>query len=745
MLRKVLVILAIITLLSTTVYTSKIDNSKENIMYTKRVLVLFSYNYTFPTVKDIIGGIEKRFSNSKIQYSIEFMDSKRIYNEEYISNLKRGFELKKEQGITYDIVIAFDDNGLKFAVDNKETLFDNVPIVFGGINDFQYAMSFNKVPDITGFVEEVSIKETIDIAMKINNSANKILAIVDNTTTSKSIEENINTIQKDYTDIEFEMINISNMYINNVNKYLKSINENKTIVILISAYNDKNGILNFEQAVKTITNSLPYPVYHLWKHGIGKGLFGGKVIDFYGEGYKVASLVVDILNNNVNIEDIKVTNSMLNKYCFDYELIRKFNIDKSILPEESEYINKPDYSEIIIIITILIMTIVLIKMFQTLIKERNKAEEANKAKGDFLAKISHELRTPLNAIVGYIRLINSNEIDDSILKKRIDVIEKSSNVLLSLINDILDISVIEHGKMKYYEEVVDIRGAIDNVIEIMEVTLVNTNVYIETIIDKNIPDYIIVDYKRLTQVLTNLLYNAIKYTDEGKITLSAQVKEVSNNEVNILWVVQDTGKGMKNQTIDKIFGAFEQEDNGKTRKYTGAGLGLFITKEIITRMGGNISVESQLNIGSKFTFNTKCQIATKEEKQSTIKISNYIEKTNKRILLVEDNEINQMLTKELLEPYVDSIVICENGEEAIQITNNSNFDIIFMDLHMPKMDGIKATTIIRENKRYEKVPIIALTADIINLQNNKSLKDLFDGYITKPIDMMELINVLKHK
>ncbi|MGZ4118244.1 MAG: PAS domain S-box protein, partial [Bacteroidia bacterium] len=369
--------------------------------------------------------------------------------------------------------------------------------------------------------------------------------------------------------------------------------------------------------------------------------------------------------------------------------------------------------------------------------ERAKAEQSKRAKEIFLANMSHEIRTPMNAIIGFSRLLKEGALSAKQFSY-LDAIISSSENLLVIINDILDFSKIESGKISLEEIPFNLETTIERVIKQVELKSLEKSIALKVIYDPKLPKILIGDPFRVGQVLLNLVNNSVKFTRQGSIKVICSLNDINKDSVNVSFKIADTGIGIKKEILAKIFEDFIQADDSINRKYGGTGLGLTISKQLIELMGGEISVESVIGLGTIFTFSLSFKIASHEQiPKKEKKIVDLKKLTGRKILLAEDNEFNQMLALSILESWEADVSIAKNGKEALDLIAKNNFDIILMDIQMPEMDGIEATKIIRKKLKF-KTPILALTANAFKTDREKYMKSGVNDYITKPFDSENL-------
>lgn len=375
---------------------------------------------------------------------------------------------------------------------------------------------------------------------------------------------------------------------------------------------------------------------------------------------------------------------------------------------------------------------------------KQKAEASNFAKEKFLANMSHEIRTPLNAINGLTELLFDLRPSKA-QKDYLSAIKTSSDNLLVIINDILDYSKIETGNLSLEKVGFDLKKTISSQMQAFKLKALENSVDLRLVEDDRVSDVLIGDSVRIGQVITNLLSNAIKFTPNGTVALAYELLE-SNKESNLIeFQVIDNGVGINPENLQEIFESFKQEDDSISRKFGGTGLGLAITQQLVELHDSKLKVESQKGLGSTFSFKVRFNIGVRADLPIDGRINRgNLAFQNLTILLAEDHEINQIVARNLLEKFGASVEVAENGREVLKMLMKKRYDVVLMDMQMPKMNGLTATRSIRNKMGLMglNIPIVAVTANVHPTERQKCMDAGMNGYVTKPYDPEEIIHAI---
>ncbi|QQL49953.1 response regulator [Mucilaginibacter ginkgonis] len=370
---------------------------------------------------------------------------------------------------------------------------------------------------------------------------------------------------------------------------------------------------------------------------------------------------------------------------------------------------------------------------EELIKTVEVSNKSKLVKENFLAKMSHEIRTPLNAIMGLTYVLKNMSLNDE-QKGLVNLLEYSSNSLLGIVNDILEISKIDAGHVKINRIEIEITRLIDNICESTRPMALSKGLQLICEIDENVPKLIIADGLRLNQILINLINNAIKFTEKGIVKLGVKLTEKMDNKCFLTFAISDTGVGIPKEKLGTIFSRFEQIENNVKENFGGTGLGLAIVKKLAELKGGNIAVESKLGQGSTFTF-SNWYVNTNNKLNSELnQIFQLNPLENIRILVVDDNAVNRIVTQKILSGWKISVDTADDGFMALDKLREYSYDLILMDIHMPKMNGLETTAIIRnefpDNKK--NVPIISYSSSVVESELQQAKEAGVNEFVLKP-------------
>lgn len=385
------------------------------------------------------------------------------------------------------------------------------------------------------------------------------------------------------------------------------------------------------------------------------------------------------------------------------------------------------------------------KRMQQDIVDAEQAKTANRMKSEFLTNMSHEIRTPLNGILGMAQVL-SDRLDEPELLACTDTIIESGELLLSVVNDVLDISKIEAGKINIIKSPTHLDQCLNSLIELWRPTAQEKNLTLKLSLDPKLPEVLEFDSTRLKQCISNLISNALKFTERGYVSVRVSGSTENNIDWRLLVHVEDTGIGIARDVVKRLFNEFEQASDTTARDYGGTGLGLAISRRFANLMGGDLNVKSRLGVGSTFILHIEAQTPASEHKVSPSQKASRpghlnLVKESTRALLIDDNLVNLKVARAFIGKFIGDIVEVDSGESALKLLErDANFDVIYLDKRMPGMDGLETLKHIRNmSASYGDVPIIALTADAMAGEREALLEAGFDGYATKPINREHLL------
>ncbi len=758
--KKNLLIIQILFLICLVFCTASADSPK-------RVLFINSYEYDFETVPIVMEELSKAL-NGKAAIQYLFMNEKYVDDDFASAQLEQNLEYLTQK-YHYDAVILGDDAAFDFSIKNRERFFAGIPLIFENVNSPDKAKEYDSDSYISGVVELFPMKETIAVARKIMTKAKRVVVITDNSISGSGSAKQAMNEQKDFPDLKFEMMDCSKLTPDGIQKAAASYKDDTILLYTVFNVDAEGNRYSLPQGVKLITDAAGIPVFKADEAGMGYGLAGGYVLSYSSIGQQTAQLVLKRLENPVKPSgESYLTGNCV--YMFDADVLKRYGIEKRRLPKNSIYINdEPGFFElhgkvilvstalaILIITGILCISLRKRREMQMEIMWKNEAirteEAANQAKTEFLSRMSHDIRTPLNVILGMNKLAEEHIENPEEAKGYLRKAYSSGELLQSLVNDVLDMSKIESGKIHLEKLPYKMADLFENLRSIFQPLCEQGKIGL-TFSDDAPETIISTDKVRLNQIFCNILSNSVKFTPEnGKISFELE-SHADGGQLICRFILTDTGCGMSEEFQKKMFQPFSQEERNLGINRQGTGLGLSIVKSITDLMGGEISVSSRPNEGTTFLIDLVFPIVAQQTEAGirTEETENFKKNlSGKRILLVEDNALNAEITQAFLENAGITVEFAENGKIASEMFRASKagyYDAILMDNRMPVMGGLEATRLIRtmDHRQAKTIPIIALTADAFDDEIKQFLEAGMNAYLTKPVDSEKLYRILSQQ
>ena len=587
-----------------------------------RLLFISSYHPDFPSffpqIRGLRAGLEEAgYKRDNIALDIEFMDTKRFPMAVIGPRFRAALALKLAALPRYDIVVVADDNAFDFALDNRDSLFRGIPIVFLGVNDKQKALAQDPSTGVVGVVEERSVGDTLRLIEKLYPDSGWIYVVVDETPTGILNRRQFEAEAKHLTRLKVKILSLGKLSYAELFDKLRRLPADAPLFVDASAC-DREGVrLGFHGFFAKVKAAFKGPTFAVQRHGLGYGLLGGKIVSHEAQGHAAGRLAARILDGTP-VAELSVIADSPNVFVFDYAEVQRLGVDMSKLPAGARFVNRPrrildDYFAWAVgvvafiafqsaMIVLLLLNIRQRRRAETSLREATyKAEYANRAKSEFLSRMSHELRTPLNAIIGFSEVLKREllgPIGVGRYRTYAEDIHSSGSHLLAIINDLLEMTKVSAGEVRLQEQTVDVRDLLDTAVMQVEMHARKRGVIL--VREPGPPQlWLRVDPRRITQILLNLLSNAVKFTARGG-TVGVGIGLNDDGSVRIR--VSDTGIGMTPEDLAEIVLPFRQVENTFSTSHEGTGLGVPIAIELARLHGGVLRYESEPGRGTTATL-----------------------------------------------------------------------------------------------------------------------------------------------
>jgi signal transduction histidine kinase/CheY-like chemotaxis protein len=726
------------------------------------LLVLLSYHEGMPWQRTFLNGFKQFFEHQDTELYIEQLDTARFHELDYAETFQKMI-LQKYQHIKLDLIIT-ESTPAATLVSRLDQIQPQALRLY--VNDRENRNLFNyagkKINKIT--LPLIDYLAVVNIAVQLVQAQTLYVISEASSKDSYATLNDFNEAIKLYRGkVKIEYLDLP---MNELKERVSHLPPSSAILFLLK-FKDENGLPTTPyQVVQTLSQYTAVPIFSYWSSLMGSGVVGGKMIVGEKVGKWVAEQAIQLLKGGTILSSDDIYQHVF-AFQFDWRQLQRFHLNQQRLPKDSEiFYREPTFIEqhkgplvvsAIIIIVLFLMVIflnrevakrtqALKKQNADLINARNQADLANHAKSQFLANMSHELRTPLNAILGYTQILERNTTVPNEVQEKISIIEHSGEHLLTLINDILDLSKIEAGKLELQPTEVNLPTFFKEVVHLFEWRAQQKG--LEFIYEHHLasavsccqgfPDIIMADAKRLRQILLNLLSNAVKFTEKGQVILS-----VTYLPKTMLVEVKDSGRGIAPADMDTIFEPFRQV--GDQQQIEGTGLGLPICRKLVALMDGELKVSSILGQGSVFSLEIPLAVVqwtAQSHAQSTIaaqrQISGY-QGPRRKILVVDDVMANRTLLVDFFKQLGFILAEASDGLEALRIAPNFQPDIVFMDVRMPHLDGLETTRQLRAMAGFADTVIFIMSASVFQEQKQHAMSVGGNAFLNKPIALDEML------
>ncbi len=727
------------------------------------VLFITSYDNSFPTVSMQVAGLKSVLNQDSVSVDIEEMDCKRFPQDANVASFGERLLFKlKNLPYKYDVAVLADDNALLFGLSEQHGMLDSIPMVFLGVNNMHLALEQNKNPQVTGVTETLGMSGTIEVMKNLFPDSPRVIAISDGTVTGRSDSMSFSSAAT-LAWADYEILDLRVLSFDDLAEKLRGIPEDVP-VLLISAYTDCRGVTKtFNESLELITSNLRAPLFHLWPHGLGKGVFGGDMVSQYEQGRLAGMMVSQILSGH-DVASINVQNDNGSKYMFDYNELSRFGIDESSLPEDSEIVNKPRsvlwinesfmpyaISCGMVLVMLVLFAIVssakkrkLKKYLQItnqtinalneeLVRSKEETDRRNRYKGLFIENLARELKAPLNVIDDFSEIISEPGLKPDEVAGYGKVIILSARKIKQVIGDITDFSNIYSTGARLSVSDICLNDLLRDIFADFKIIAGEKNVALSLELPlKDKDSYIVSDRERIAKILDHLLDNALKYTAQGKISMRYKVDEIKQQ---IFISVSDTGIGIPQKRRMILSEIFSNNSGDILDTHEKVGLGLTIAQKNAVLIQGQLSFESTEGVGSVFTLSIPMKISDDLSKSTAV----IADPSYPVVLIVEAESTSFLYLKVLMERLSMSlrIIHARTSNEAVADCLTKRVDMVLAGVNLASDEGLKMISEIR--KAVPLVPIVAVLPSDSKSDVDDAIAAGANDYLVKPVNRDSLM------
>lgn len=731
------------------------------------ILFITSYDTSFPTVELQIDGLHSVLNSDTITIDIEEMDCKRFPQHDNIVSFKQRLNYKLSLLPQYDVVVVADDNAFTFALNEQDSLFADIPIVFLGVNNERAALDQEDNPRMTGVIESLGLRGTIRLMSELFPDSPRAIAISDGSLTGRTDSRTFASVATLMWS-EHEIIDLSRITFSQLADTLRIIPANVP-VLLLSAYTDCDGnTKRFYESLNLITSNLQSPLFHLWSHGLGDGVFGGQMVSQREQGQAAGLMVAQLLTGD-SIKSIHINDQSRLQYIFDYNQLMRFGIDPSALPDKSRIINEPPsifssrsdfwpYTFATIVATIIVIIFIIISTIRNrklkrylkitnqtvnalneeLIRSKEETDRLNAYRGAFIENLARELKAPLNTIDDFTEIISTPGLKQQEIIGYGKIISHSALKIKQAIDDIADFSnsYSKGAQLNIGDVCINdlLKVIYDDFKIIVSERAVNINLVLPL---KDEESHIISDRERISKIIYHLLDNSLKYTAQGKITFGYRI---ADDKHNILISVNDTGIGIPKRRQMLLTQIFDNRQNDIMNLHEKMGLGLTIAQRNAQLLQGSLTFKSEQGVGSTFTLRLPLKITDNSPASGAV-IANPNYPT---VLIVEAESTSFLYLKVLLERLGSKLQLIHvrTADEAITACRNKNIDMVLAGVNISSDNGLKA--IQRIHSFSAITPIVAVLPSGSKSEIEDAITAGATDYLIKPVNRNSLLE-LCHK